>query len=105
VRIHVDGISKAGIGIDQQRYGYGVRDGGNVVCYFRQRGQSDIGRTKVHVGNPGSRDVDGFKAEVLDDPREQAVRCSSENRRLASFENRLERGRRSGHAASPFAAA
>ncbi len=83
---HVDRISEAGVGIDQQGNGDRIRNRRDVVGDFGQRGQTDIGRAEIHVGDAGARDIDGLIAEILDDPREQAVGGAGENRRLAAVE-------------------
>jgi hypothetical protein len=100
---HIDRVAEAGVSIDQQRQRHGISDCRDVICYFRQRGQSDIGRTEIHIRDAGSRDIDGLIADILNDPREEAVRGTGEDRRLAPTEDRFEGGCRSCHAVSPVA--
>src|SRR5664279_4105099 len=97
-------ISKAGVGIDQERQRNGIGDCRDVACYFRQRGQPNVRRAKTHVRDAGPRHIDGFIAEILDNSPEQAVRGACENCRLAPIEYRFKDGCRSCHATSPVVA-
>jgi len=52
----------------------GFDDGRNGFADFGHCRQPDIGGAEQHVGDAGAGDVDGLKAEVLDNAREQGVR-------------------------------
>jgi hypothetical protein len=86
---HVDRIAEAGVGVDQQGNGDRIRDRRDLVGDFRERGQADVGRAEIHVGDAGAGDIDRLVAEVLDNAREQAVAGAGENRRFAAVENGL----------------
>src|ERR1700733_7905370 len=72
-----------------------------MARYFRQRGQPDVGRAEIHVGDARSRDIHSLVAEILDDPGEQAIRGTGKDRRFTLGEYRLEDRCRSCHAVSP----
>jgi hypothetical protein len=71
---HVDGIAEPRIGIDDQRQRHGVGNRGHRVGDLGEGGEADVGRTQVHVGDAGSRDIDHLEPQLLDHAGEQRVR-------------------------------
>ena len=70
---HVDGIAEPRVGIDDQRQRHRVGNGGDRVGDLRKRGEADVGRTQVHVGDASAGDIDHLEAQILDDPGKQRI--------------------------------
>ena len=77
---HINRISEAGIGIDQQRQRHGIGDRGDVIAQLGERHEADIGKSIAHVRDPGAGHVDRRKAVLRDHAREQGVRGAREKR-------------------------
>ena len=86
---HIYRIAKPGIRISEDRQCNYIADRRDLIRQFCQGHEADIGYTERHVGHAGAGHIDGFEAEILDDPREQGIRRTRENGRTLACEQSL----------------
>ena len=66
-------VAVAGIGIDDDRKGYRIRNRRHRLADFSHGRQPDVGHAEQHIGDAGAGDVHGLKTEIFNDAREQGV--------------------------------
>jgi hypothetical protein len=80
---HVERVAEARVGVDEERDRDRVGHGRDMVHDLGKRGEPDVGRAEMHVGDAGARDVAGLEAEILHDAREQRVGSAGEEGSVA----------------------
>jgi hypothetical protein len=74
--VGVDGVAKAGVGIDQQRHFHGVADAGRMVGDIAETHETLVGHAEPHIGHASTGHIDGFKAQIGNQPRRHGVEGS-----------------------------